>query len=269
MRELRGKRVLITGGARGIGRALASAFARQGAVILLVDTDEAALDEAVRELRSDGADASAHAADVTDHAGLQRLHHTLHAADGPIDVLVNNAGVVHGGAFLEVPLARHETTYAVNTVGLVAMTHVFLPDLLSRPEGHLVNIASASGFVGLPYGSTYASSKWAVIGFSESIRLELSQLGHRHVRVTTVCPSYVTTELFRGARPPKATRFLQPDRLAGLVVAAVKRDRVMVLAPFSVRVLLTVSGLLPRGVVDALARLLGMTTSMQGWKGRS
>ena len=91
----------------------------------------------------------------------------MHRDGGPIDVLVNNAGLVFGGAFLDVPLERHLTTYRVNTLGLVAMTHAFLPDLMAGRDGHVVNVASASGFIGLPFGATYASSKWAVLGFSE------------------------------------------------------------------------------------------------------
>ena len=131
-----------------------------------------------------------------------------------MDVLVNNAGIVHGGPFLDVPVERHLATYRVNVLGLVAVTHAFLPDLIASADSHLVNIASASGYIGLPHGSTYASSKWAVIGFSESLLLELELHGHRHVHVTTVCPSYVTTGLFDGARAARTTSLLSPERLA-------------------------------------------------------
>src|SRR5262249_47081726 len=158
--------------------------------------------------------------DLTDSSRILGLREQVHGG-GPLDVLVNNAGIVFGGAFLDVPLERHFTTYRLNTESLVAMTHAFLPDLIAGSDGHVVNMGSASGFIGLPFGATYASSKWAVLGFSESLALEMELLGHRHVHVACVCPSYVTTGLFDGARPPRTTRMLTADRVADLTVRAV------------------------------------------------
>src|SRR5512138_374086 len=146
MRALRGKRVLITGGARGIGLALARRLAREGATLLVADLDARALDEATASIREAGAKALGFPVDVTDALSIAALRDAVHREGGPIDVLVNNAGVVFGGPFLEVPLARHVTTYRVNVEGLVAMTHAFLPDLLEREDAHLVNVSSASGF---------------------------------------------------------------------------------------------------------------------------
>jgi all-trans-retinol dehydrogenase (NAD+) len=177
--------------------------------------------------------------------------------------------VVHGGPFIDVPLERHIQTYGVNTLGLVAMTHAFLPDLIASSEGHLVNISSASGFIGLPFGATYASSKWSVIGFSESLRLELDTLGHRHVGVTTVCPSYVSTGLFDGARPPLTTRFVTPEKIAALTVAAIKSNRAFVLTPWLVKLTPLLKGILPRRLFDMVTGLLGATGGMQDWKGRT
>jgi short-subunit dehydrogenase len=181
---------------------------------------------------------------------------------------VNNAGTAYGGLFLDVPLAKHVLTYQVNTVGLMAMTHAFLPDLIARPEGHLVNIASASGFVGLPYGGTYASSKWAVIGLSESLRLELEEMGHRHVHVVTVCPSYVRTELFAGVTIPRTTRVLEPEELASKIVEGVRKNKVYVLAPAVVHITPVLKGILPRAIFDWSCRWFGINTSMRPWRGR-
>lgn len=268
MHDLQGKRALITGGARGIGLALARRLATEGAEVLLLDFDDEALRQAAARISSDGGRIRTHLGDVTDLDGIVALRDRIHADGGPIDILVNNAGVVHGGAFLEVPLERHLRTYQVNTLGLMAMTHAFLPDLIARPEGHLVNVSSASGFIGLPFGSTYASSKWSVIGFSESIRLELDMLGHRHVGVTTVCPSYVATGLFDGAKPPKATRFVTPDKLSLLMVNAIKRNRPFVLTPWIVRMTPLLKGILPHRLFDSVTGLLGATGGMQHWQGR-
>jgi len=268
MRDLSAKRVLITGGASGIGRALAQRFAKEAAHLVLLDRDGDALGRAVEELRAEGATVQGHVVDVTDGDSVLRARDAVRAEGGPIDVLVNNAGVVFGGPFLGVSLERHLTTYRVNVLGVVAVTHAFLPDLIGRPEAHVVQVASASGFVGVPFGATYASSKWAVIGFAESLRLELGELGHRHVHVTTVCPSYVATGLFAGARAPRLSRMLTAEGVAAEVVHAVKRDRVFVRTPWLVEVTPFLRGVLPLRVFDAAAQLLGVTSSMAQWRGR-
>jgi all-trans-retinol dehydrogenase (NAD+) len=267
MRHLTGKRVLITGGAAGIGRKLAERFATAGAETLIADIHEEAAREAAASLNAAGHRASAYVLDVTEPAAILAMRDRVHRDGGPIDVLVNNAGVVFGGAFLEVPLDKHLATYRVNLLGLTAVTHAFLPDLIAQPDAHLVNIASASGFIGLPNGSTYAASKWAVIGFSESIRLELAVQGHRHVHTTIVCPSYVATGLFNGARAVRTTSMVNPERLAQLVLHAVLRNRLYVLTPWVVKVTPFLKGVLPRPLFDAVESVFGATSSMLGWRG--
>ena len=268
MQTLRGKRALVTGGASGIGKAIAARLAAEGAELLLVDVNEAMLAETARELERGGARVRPYGVDLTASSRLVGLREQVNHDGGPIDVLINNAGIVFGGAFLDVPLERHLTTYRVNTEGLVAMTHVFLPDLIGRPDAHLVNIASASGFIGLPFGATYASSKWAVVGFSESIALELAHQNARHVHVTCVCPSYVKTDLFAGARAPRTTRLMTPERVADLTVRAVLANRMYVRTPWLVKVTPLAKALAPFAVFYRIAGWLGVNTSMLKWRGR-
>jgi len=268
MKDFDGRRVLITGSGRGIGRAMALRFARAGAEVVISDKDEDAVAAVVAEIGVLGGKARALVFDVTDPPAVQAAHDRLRREAGPIDVLVNNAGVVFGGPFLEVPLERHWLTYRINVLGLAAVTHAFLPDLIARPEAHLVNVASASGYIGLPLGSTYASSKWAVLGFSESIRLELHMLGYDHVAVTEVCPSYVDTGLFAGANPPRTTRLLTPERLADLTFEAVRRKRRVVRVPWLVKVTPLLKGCLPGAWFDRVSALFGATHSMGRWTGR-
>ena len=188
MQTLAGKRALVTGGASGIGKAIAERLAAAGAELVLVDLNEAALCEAAADFERRGTRVRTYVLDVTDTSRITGLKEQVARDLGPIDVLVNNAGLVFGGGFLDMPLEKHLTTYRVNTLGLVAMTHAFLPDLIAGSDGHVVNVASASGYIGLPFGATYASSKWAVLGFSESLALELELQGHRHVHVTVDLP---------------------------------------------------------------------------------
>ncbi len=268
MRDLKGKRTLITGGASGIGRTIAERLVPEGAELVLVDLDEKALNVTLEAIESMGGHVSGYCLDITETESIFHLRDRIHEELGPIDVLVNNAGIVFGGGFLDVPLVKHLRTYRVNVEGLVAMTYAFLPDLLARPEGHVVNIASAAGLIGLPWGTTYSSSKWAVVGFSESLRLELEMTRHGAVKVTTVCPSYVSTGLFEGARPPKTTSMLTPEQLAQQVVHGIKHDELYVLTPWLVKLTPMLKGLLPTRLFDVIAWTLGASSSMADWKGR-
>jgi short-subunit dehydrogenase len=267
MTKLKGKRVLITGGAQGIGLEMALKFAGRGCDIVIADLNEAKLPEAKATIEEAGAAAWAFPVDVTKPASITALRTRIAAEAGPVDILVNNAGVVFGGPFIETPLHRHFKTYDVNVFGVVAMTHAFLADLIDRPEAHVVHISSASGLIGLPYGATYASSKWAVIGFSESIRAELRLMGHKHVHSTVACPSYISTGMFEGAEAPKATSILDPSYLAEKVVRGVERNRVQVLEPWMVKITPLLRDLLPTAVYDRVSQLFGADTSMAQWTG--
>jgi len=241
--------------------------AREGAALLLADLKVDALPAVAEEVRQAGGTCATYRVDVTDPESILTLREEVHREGGPIDVLINNAGTVFGGAFLEVPLAKHYLTYQVNTLGLVGMTHAFLPDLLRGTDAQLVNIASAAAFVGLPYGSTYGSSKWSVLGFSEAMRLELEDLGHRQVHVTAICPSVVGTGLFNGAQPPKTTEILKPDELAEAIVRGILRDRPIVCAPALVNISPILRGILPTSWFDWACRFFGANTAMLNWRG--
>jgi all-trans-retinol dehydrogenase (NAD+) len=268
MRRLAGKRVLITGGARGIGRALAIRLAAEGCELILTDVEPNLLPEAAAAVVAAGGQAATYKLDVTDLDAITQLRERLLREQGPIDLLINNAGVVFGGGFLEVPLEQHFRTYQINLLGLVAVTRAFLPDLIGRPEGHLVNIASAAGFIGLPQGATYASSKWAVVGFSDSIRQELAAEGYGHVHVSIICPSYVSTGLFDGARAPRLTRILTAERVAELTVRTIKKNRSYMLTPWLVKMTPALKGLLPTPLFELTSKLFGATSGMTAWHGR-
>jgi len=264
MRTLNGKRVLITGGGGGLGRALAQRFAQAGAVVLVSDLDLAAAAAIAAELKG----AAAYSLDVTDPISIRTVHDRIVADGGLIDVLVNNAGIVFGGPFASVPLDRHQLTLHVNLGGIVNVTHACMPDLIARPEAHVVNVVSASAFIPLPHGAAYAASKWGALGFTESLREELKMLGHRHVGVTSVCPSYIDTGLFAGATPPVLTRWLTADEVAEATVRAVLRNQPLVMLPRRLRWLLALGGLLPWPIWRRVVAWTGVSTSMSGWRGR-
>lgn len=267
MRNLANKRIAITGAGHGLGRDMARAFAKAGAEIVVTDRNLAGAEETAKLIEADGGQAAAYALDVTDLDAIRQFREQLHAERGPIDVLVNNAGVAFGGAFLDVPVENHLATYRVNALGMVAMTHAFLPDLIARPEGHLVIIASGSALIALPYASTYASSKWAALGFSESIREELRILGRRHVRVTAICPSYIDTGMCDGVKLPRFTRMLRSSQVAEMVLRAVRRDRDLVLTPWLVYITPFTKAMLPPPLFRKVADFFGITNGMATWYG--
>ncbi|MCH2162035.1 MAG: SDR family NAD(P)-dependent oxidoreductase [Phycisphaerales bacterium] len=262
--RLDGKRAFITGGARGIGLAIASELVDRGCAVALSDIDEIPLAEAAGALQEKGGEVDTLVLDVTDASAVAGLPSRL----GDIDVLVNNAGTVMGGAFLDVDPADHARVIEVNLEGLMRVTHALLGGLIARPESAIVNLASAAGFVGLPYAGPYAATKWGVLGFGESLRLELAESGHRHVHLTHVCPSYVDTELFAGAAVLRSTRRLTPSGLARKVVRAVERNRLWVRTPWLVAMTPMLRGILPQAVTDRILRASGATRSMVPWRGR-
>jgi all-trans-retinol dehydrogenase (NAD+) len=269
MKNFTGKTALISGGGGGIGRLMAMAFAERGADVVVADLDAQRAESVAREVRHTGRRAFASGVDVSAPESIAALRALVTERAGEIDILVNNAGVVHGGPFERVSLEQHLQTYRVNVEGLVALTHAFFDDLLASPDAHLVNIASASGFIGLPNGATYASSKWAVIGFSESIRLELAERGMENVAVTTVCPSYIATGMFAGVRAPLFSPVLSPDFIVHKIMQGVERGAPFVKEPFVVKTLELTRGVCPRKLFELGARLLGVSSSMRGWVGHS
>lgn len=260
-----GQCALVTGAGRGIGAALAVEFARWGARLAVTDLD---LEEARRVaagLPGDGH--AAFALDVTDRERIDDVQRTVHERLGPVQILVNNAGVVFGGEFQRVPFERHRLTLRVNTEAVLAVTHAFLGDLIGSPRGRLLQVASASGFLGLPFGASYAASKWAVVGFSESLRMELKQQGHHHVSVTALCPSYISTGLFEGVKPPRFMPILTPEAVAVRAVEATARGKRRVLMPWLARIAPLLIGA-PARVSDTVSCVLGVSTSMHTWRGR-
>ncbi len=265
MKEFKDKTILITGAAGTLGKTLARLFAGQGCQLILVDMKSDLVSQVADDLRKQGVRAWAYALDIADSDAIRAFKRRVEEEVGRIDALVNNAGIVFGGVFESIPLEKHHLTMQVNIMGMMSLTHVFMSDLLQSRDGHLVNIASAAGLIGLPYGSSYSSSKWAVIGFSESIRLELAERGLKNLHVTTVSPSYLQNGKLRGIRAPFLVPFLNPNELGLQILDAMRHNEPMVRSPFLVKAI-NLMRVLPQHWVDTTARMLGVTSSMLRWK---
>ena len=244
------KRVAITGGARGIGRAMAQAFVNAGATVAIGDLDHELALKTAGEL---GGGTVALPLDVTDRESFEQFIEDAESALGPLDVLVNNAGIMPVGKFLEESDASAHRQIDINCHGVVLGMKIVLPRFVSRRSGHLVNVASIVGKAGTPGVATYSGTKHFVVGVSEAVRQELLGTG---VEISIVMPGPVRTELTSGVPNSRFVKFIEPEDVAAEVVSAVRSPRVDVYAPPSLGPLVRFGNLLTRGGQDRLARVI-------------
>jgi len=203
--------VAVTGGARGIGRATAAAFAAAGATVVIGDVDADAAASTASEIG-----VRAETLDVRDPASWAAF---VAAIGEPIDVLVNNAGIAYPGSFLDTPAEMRELQLDVNLRGVINGMSAVLPAMRARGRGHVVNVASLAGKIATPNAAIYTATKHAVVGLTESVRAELHGSG---VRLTAVLPSFVTTEMTEGL-PLKGIPMVDPKVVAGAILRQVRR----------------------------------------------
>jgi len=248
VQDLHGKVAVVTGGASGIGNALARRFASEGARVVIGDVEAAALERAVSELRASGADVEGVVTDVTDPAQMQALGDAAVAAFGGVHVFCNNAGVGGGGLSWEMPLSTWEWVIGVNLWGVIHGVRTFVPLLMQQTEAHIVNTASVAGLVAAPFMGPYNASKHAVVAISETLHHELA-MSAPQVKVSVLCPGWVNTKIAESARnrpehlkdgaAPDADAaallrgFLEqgmpPDKVAAKVLDAMREERFWIL----------------------------------------
>ena len=278
MRSVKGKRVLVTGGAMGMGRLFAErAIAEEASAVVLWDVDEAALNDTLTELIDGPAsgsdvDVSGYIVDVADATAVADTAAAVLEDLERIDILINNAGVVRGNNyFWETDLERDtKLTIDVNTLAPMYVAHEFLPTMIAAPgECRMINLASAAGFTPNPRMAVYAASKWAVIGWSDSVRLELKQAGVDHVKVTSVCPYYVRTGMFDGAKSAPLLPILDPAEVVDEAWSAMLAGRPFVVLPKTVMLSEMLKGVVPTGVRDFIAdHVIGVYHTMDEFTGR-
>jgi short-subunit dehydrogenase len=268
MTKIKGATVLVTGGASGIGRLMGDICLQEGASRLVIwDKNKEKLDETTRELRSLGFSVHPFVVDVTDLRLVVTTAAKVKEEAGPVDILINNAGIVRGRYFTDHTHEDIDLTMAVNSNALMHITLEFLPGMVERKKGHIVNISSAAGMLSNPKMSVYCASKWAVFGWSESLRLEM-EAERTGVHVTTVNPSYIATGMFQGVKTNPLLPILKPNVLAARVVRAIRHNRLFVRSPFMVKSLPFVRGILPVRLFDLIVgRALGVYRSMAGFTG--
>ncbi len=269
MSKLRGSIALVTGGASGIGRLMAKKMSARGATVVIWDIDQSRLESTLAELRStEGVRTEGFVCDVSDREQIYDCANRVREQVGNVDILVNNAGVVSGKFFLDMPDEKIENTFKVNSLSLFWTARAFLPSMIERNSGHVVTVASAAGLIGVSGLGDYASSKFAAVGFDESLRVELKKRAPG-VYTTVVCPFFIDTGMFDGVKTrfPLILPILKEDKVAEAIVQAIRRNRPRLFMP---PIVYTVPMLraLPPWAFDSISNALGINISMQEFKGR-
>jgi NAD(P)-dependent dehydrogenase (short-subunit alcohol dehydrogenase family) len=248
-RSLNGKVVAITGGGRGIGRAIAQSLAREGARVAVGDLDK---DSAEATAAALGGDAIGLGLDVTDHAGFTAFLDEVERRLGPLDVLVNNAGIMVVTPLVEETGDSIARQLELNLRAVIHGTQEAMRRMTPRRSGHIVNVASIAGRTGFPHLATYAATKHGVVGLSESVRAELRGTG---VEVSVVMPSVVRTELAAGLADSRV-KAVEVEDVADEVLSALRRPRFDIFVPRSNGPLVQLGNVLPRAAREAMTRWL-------------
>jgi NADP-dependent 3-hydroxy acid dehydrogenase YdfG len=247
---IRGRVAAVTGGARGIGLAIATALTRKGARVAIGDLDLELAEKAAEKL---GGGAVAFDLDVTDRESFTNFVDAAEEAVGPLDILVNNAGIMPVGPFLEESDDTALRQFDINVHGVIYGMKIVLPRMLERRHGHVVNIASQAGKGGFPGIASYCGTKHAVVGLSEAVRGELRETP---IEISVVMPAFVNTELISGADRPRAVKVVEPGDVADAVTEALEVPRFDVHVPKSAGRIGWVMNLLPRAGREGVAKAL-------------
>ena len=270
MTTFAGKNVLITGSASGIGRLMAHKIAARGGNVILWDIDRPGLEALSDQLERWGYRAAAyHQCDLSDREEIEDTARQVLAEQGDVDILINNAGIVSGKPLLELSDDAIRRTFDINTLALFRTTRCFLPGMIGKGSGHIVTIASAGGLIGVPRMTDYSASKFAAVGFDESLRVELKRMGHRDIRTTVVCPYFINTGMFRGVKTrfPFLLPIMEPDDVARQIVGAIEKNKArLIMPPFVLSLFPT--RLLPPALFDQVVTFFGINHTMDEFKGR-
>lgn len=241
--------ILITGGASGIGRIMGRMALENGAKnVIIWDINQKNIDDTIKEFEQIGS-AKGYLVDVSDNNAVKNTYQKVCEDIGYIDILINNAGIITSNKTFD-QLTEDEITKTINinTIAPMFVARVMLPDMLKRNYGHICNITSAGGMLGNPKMSVYGASKWAAIGWSESIRIEL-QGSKKNVHVTTVAPYYIKTGMFNGVKS-SIIPILEPKYVAKKVLKAIEKNKIFAGIPFSFQFIRFWQGILPTRFFD-------------------
>ena len=268
MSKFKEKIVLITGGASGIGKLMGEISLKKGASALVIwDINQQSIDAAAVELKEFGK-VYGYRVDVSNYNMVAECYAKVRNEVGNVDILINSAGIITSNKTFDLCSADEiDRTMMVNAIAPMYVARQMLPDMISRNSGHICNIASAAGMIANPRMSVYVASKWAVIGWSESMRIELKQQ-RSDVHVTTVAPYYINTGMFDGVKSP-ILPILEPEATARTIIRAIERNKDFKGIPLGFHLIRLAQGLLPTSWFEFIfGRCFGIFSTMDNFTGR-
>lgn len=271
-KNVSGEVVLITGSGSGIGRLMALEFANLGTVLVLWDINQEGLKETARQVKERGVTrVHCYLCDCSDKAEVYSVADQVKREVGDVGILVNNAGIVTGKKFLDAPDTLIEKTMEVNTMAHFWTCKAFLPAMIANNHGHLVSIASSAGLISVNGLADYCASKFAAVGFAESISLELLATGKDGIKTTIVCPYFINTGMFDGCQTkwPRILPILDPNYVAKKIINAVLTDQVFLLMPKSMYLISGLKNILPTKTGVMLGHYLGAFSIMDTFRGHT
>ncbi|MFB3082093.1 MAG: SDR family NAD(P)-dependent oxidoreductase [Gammaproteobacteria bacterium] len=268
MYSVAGKTMLVTGGNRGMGKLFCEHGIAEGAKVIIWATNDQTMKETAEELTRRGGEVHTYKVDVSDREAIAKAAANVLKEHGTVDILFNNAGIVVSSYFWEHTNDEIERTMRINSEAMMYICRAFLPGMMEKGAGRIVNMASAAGLLSNPKMSVYCASKWAVNGWSDSLRLELEEKGYDNICVTTVTPGYVNTGMFEGVKAPLMTPILEPGPFVQKVWGSMKKGKVVVRSPLTVYLVAMMKGILPIRLFDFIfGRIFGVYKSMDEFKG--
>ncbi|MEI8075677.1 MAG: SDR family oxidoreductase [Bacteroidota bacterium] len=268
MSQILGKKALITGGASGIGKLMGRLLLQKGLDTLVIwDLNEALMLSTEEELKAEGFKVRSYKVNVMDTQSVISTARLVNEEIGMIDILINNAGIIVGKYFLDHTHEDIDRTMGINSSALMHITSEFLPAMVASKTGHIVNIASAAGLVSNPKMSVYVASKFSVVGWSDSLLLEM-KIAQTNVQVTTVTPFYISTGMFDGVKS-SIVPIVKPEVAVRKIIKGLENNRRYVRMPGIVNWVPLFKGILPAFLFDIIVgQWLGMYRSMDDFKGR-
>jgi len=266
--DFKNKKILITGGCSGIGKIMARKSLERGVSHLVIwDINEEGLAKTKEEFQKFGKEISTYKVDVSNLDEINITAQKVRTEVGKIDILINNAGIVVGKYFHENTHQDIQKTMLINSNALMHITLEFLPEMMKENSGAICNIASSAGLISNPKMAVYAASKWAVNGWSDSLRLEMEQLGKK-VSVTTIMPFYINTGMFDGVKS-KLIPILEPEPTAEKIIKSVERETEMLAMPLPYWFIRLSQGLLPLPIYEwVMENVFGVYDTMKDFTGR-
>jgi len=246
---------------------MAVVLADEGANLALVDLNLEAARETCSHCQRSGASSAAYYCDMGVQTDIDGMLAHVSRDLGYVDILINNAGTVVGKYVHQYDYDDLRQTMLVNYVGGAYLTRLVLPGMMDRNEGHIVNMASVIGLIAMPRMGEYVASKFAIIGFTETLRMELKKAGCRGIKTLCVCTTGVDTGLFPGYKAPRLTPLLKPEAVARAVLKAITKDKSHLELPLVAKILPAMK-LLPMSVQDGILQATGFSSSMDGFKAR-